>query len=166
MASIPVNSSCREKLKNTLELQFHQGVSCELQFQNLKPFLGGHRVYPGDPQCGTSVEDRRRPERASKIGQMTPRFGPLAAEEICSKEATETPDGNDRSSGQDTRSGDDCDAAMGDPPVQPAAAFDPGRPVQTPSAAPAPFNFENDDGDHHGATPAAKFGQQVCRCAC
>ena len=43
------------------------------------------------------IEDRRRSERASKIGQMTPRFGPLAAEEICSKEATETPDGNDTS---------------------------------------------------------------------
>ena len=52
MATIPLNSSHREKLKNTTELQFHQGVSCELQFQNLKPFLGGHVTYPGDPQCG------------------------------------------------------------------------------------------------------------------
>ena len=52
MASIPVNSSHREKLKNTTELQFHQGVSRELRFHFLKPFLGGHVQYPGDPQCG------------------------------------------------------------------------------------------------------------------
>jgi hypothetical protein len=47
-----VNSSHREKLKNTTELQFHQGVSRELRFHFLKPFSGGHVVYPGDPQCG------------------------------------------------------------------------------------------------------------------
>ena len=49
MASIPVNSSHREKLKNTLEIQFHQGGSREIRFHFLKPFPGGHRVYVGDP---------------------------------------------------------------------------------------------------------------------
>ena len=55
MASIPVNSSHREKLKSTcieVQLNFHQGGSREVRFHFLKPFSGGHRPYPGDPQCG------------------------------------------------------------------------------------------------------------------
>eukprot|EP00966_Prymnesium_polylepis_P002659 61097-Prymnesium_polylepis.1 len=31
------------------------------------------------------IDDRRRPERASKIGRMTPLLGPKAAEERCSE---------------------------------------------------------------------------------
>ena len=43
--------SPREAEKHTTELQFHQGVSRELRFHFLKPFLSGHVQYPGDPQC-------------------------------------------------------------------------------------------------------------------
>ena len=71
MASIPVNSSHREKLKNTLEIQFHQGGSREIRFHFLKPFLGGHRVYAGDPQCSCRAPAESG-EYPKALGQFQP----------------------------------------------------------------------------------------------